>query len=41
METKKEENKRKCKFDQDESPDGVIPPVKIVGKEDIELFYLP
>jgi hypothetical protein len=23
------------------SPDGIIPPVKIVGKEDIGLFFFP
>jgi hypothetical protein len=42
MGTKKEKNKKeKCKFDEDESPDGVILPVKIVGKEDIRLFFFP
>jgi hypothetical protein len=37
----REKQNRKCKFDEDESPDGVILPVKIVGKEDIELFFFP
>jgi hypothetical protein len=37
----REQQKRKCKFDEDESPDGVILPVKIVGKEDIRLFFFP
>jgi hypothetical protein len=32
---------KKCKFDEDESPDGAIPPVKVVGKEDIGLFFFP
>jgi hypothetical protein len=41
METKKEKQKRKHKFDEDESPDVVILPVKIVGKEDIGLFFFP
>jgi hypothetical protein len=41
----KKKKKGKCKFDEDESPDGVILPmilpVKIVGKEDIGLFFFP
>jgi hypothetical protein len=42
MGTKKEKKqKRKCKFYEDESPDGVILPVKIIGKEDIGLFFFP
>jgi hypothetical protein len=42
MEMKKEKNKKeKCKFDEDESPDGVTLPVKIVEKEDIGLFFFP
>jgi hypothetical protein len=36
----RENQKRKHKFDEDESPDGVILPVKIVGKEDIGFFSL-
>jgi hypothetical protein len=39
--TKKEKQKRKHKFDEDESPDAVIHPIKIVGKEDIGLFFFP
>jgi hypothetical protein len=42
MGTKKEKNKKeKYKFDEDESPDAVIFPIKIVGKEDIWLFFFP
>jgi hypothetical protein len=41
MGTKKAKTKRKCKFVEDESPDGVTPPVKNVGKEDIGLFFFP
>jgi hypothetical protein len=37
----REKQKRKCKFDEDEPPDGVILPIKIVGKEDIGLFLFP
>jgi hypothetical protein len=37
----REKQKRKCKFNKDESPDGVILPVKIVGKEDIGLLFFP
>jgi hypothetical protein len=37
----REKQKRKHKFDEDESPDGVILPVKIVGKKDMGLFFLP
>jgi hypothetical protein len=32
---------RSFKFDKDESLDGVILPVKIIGKEDIGLFFFP
>jgi hypothetical protein len=32
---------RSSKFDKDESLDGVILPVKIIGKEDIGLFFFP
>jgi hypothetical protein len=38
---RKRKRKRKCKFDEDEPPDGVIPPVEFVGKEDIGLFFFP
>jgi hypothetical protein len=38
---RKRKTKRKCKFDKDESPDGIIPPVNFVGKEDIGLFFFP
>jgi hypothetical protein len=38
---RKRKTKRKCKFDEDESPDGVIPLVEVVGKEDIGLFFFP
>jgi ribosomal protein S8E len=38
---RKRKTKRKCKFDEDESPYGVIPPVKVVGKEGIGLFFFP
>jgi hypothetical protein len=42
MGTKKEKNKkRKRKIDEDESLDGVILSVMIVGKEDIGLFFFP
>jgi hypothetical protein len=37
----REKQKRKHKFHEDESPDGVILPVKIVGKEDIGLSFFP
>jgi hypothetical protein len=37
----REKQKRKCRFDEDESPNGVILPVKIVGKEHIGLFFFP
>jgi hypothetical protein len=36
---RKRKTKRKCTFDEDESPDGVIPPINIVGKEDMGLFF--
>jgi hypothetical protein len=36
---RKRKTKRKCKFDEDESPAEVIPPVKVVGKEDMGLFF--
>jgi hypothetical protein len=38
---KREKQKRKRKFDEDESPDEVILLVKIIGKEDIGLFFFP
>jgi hypothetical protein len=38
---RRKRKKTKCKFDEDESPDGVIPAVKVVGKEDIGLFFFP
>jgi hypothetical protein len=37
----REKQKRRCKFDEDESLDEVIPPFKVVGKEDIGLFFFP
>jgi hypothetical protein len=37
----REKQKRKREFDEDESPDEVILLVKIVGKEDIGLFFFP
>jgi hypothetical protein len=38
---RKRKTKRKCKFDEDESLDEAIVPVKFVGKEDIGLFFFP
>jgi hypothetical protein len=38
---RKRKTKRKCIFDGNESPDEVTLPVKIVGKEDIGLFFFP
>jgi hypothetical protein len=32
---------KKCKFDEDESPDSVTLPVRIVGKKDIGLSFFP
>jgi hypothetical protein len=37
----REKQKRKCKFDEDESLDGVILLVKIVRKEDIGFLFFP
>jgi hypothetical protein len=38
---RKRKTKGKYKFEGDESPDEVTLPVKIVGKEDIGLFFFP
>jgi hypothetical protein len=38
---RKRKIKRKCKFDEDESPNEVTLLVKFVGKEDIGLFFFP
>jgi hypothetical protein len=37
----KRKTKKKHNFDEDESPDLVTSPIKIVGKEDIVLFFFP
>jgi hypothetical protein len=37
----RDKQKRKSKFEEDESPNYVTFPVKIVGKEDIGSFFFP
>jgi hypothetical protein len=37
----KKEKKTKHKLDEDESPDSVTLPVRIVGKKDIGFFFFP